>query len=126
MRIHHVALIASDYAASKSFYTEILGLQIIAETYRAERQSWKCDLAAADGHYLLELFSFPNPPPRLTAPEACGLRHLAFAVQDVAAMRTNLQAKGVDCEEIRIDALTERQFFFIKDPDGQPLEFYQL
>lgn len=126
MRIHHVALIASDYAASKSFYTEILGLQIIAETYRAERQSWKCDLAAADGHYLLELFSFPNPPPRLTAPEACGLRHLAFAVQDVAAMRTNLQAKGVDCEEIRLDALTERQFFFIKDPDGQPLEFYQL
>lgn len=126
MRIHHVALIASDYAASKSFYTEILGLQIIAETYRAERQSWKCDLAAADGHYLLELFSFPNPPPRLTTPEACGLRHLAFAVQDVAAMRTNLQAKGVDCEEIRIDALTERQFFFIKDPDGQPLEFYQL
>lgn len=126
MRIHHVALIASDYAASKSFYTEILGLQIIEETYRAERESWKCDLAAADGHYLLELFSFPNPPPRLTAPEACGLRHLAFAVQDVAAMRTNLQAKGVDCEEIRIDALTERQFFFIKDPDGQPLEFYQL
>lgn len=126
MRIHHVALIASDYAASKSFYTEILGLQIIAETYRAERQSWKCDLAAADGHYLLELFSFPNPPPRLTTPEACGLRHLAFAVQDVAAMRTNLQAKGVDCEEIRLDALTERQFFFIKDPDGQPLEFYQL
>lgn len=126
MRIHHVALIASDYAASKSFYTEILGLQIIAETYRAERQSWKCDLAAADGHYLLELFSFPNPPPRLTAPEACGLRHLAFAVQDVAAMRKSLQAKGVDCEEIRIDALTERQFFFIKDPDGQPLEFYQL
>lgn len=126
MRIHHVALIASDYNASKYFYTQILGLKILAEAYRAERDSWKCDLAAPDGHYLLELFSFPNPPPRPNAPEACGLRHLAFAVENVHHIRAQLQAKGVDCEAIRIDEYTQRAFFFIKDPDGQPIEFYEI
>lgn len=125
MRIHHVALIASDYEVSKAFYTQILGLKILAEAYRAERDSWKCDLGAADGHYLLELFSFPNPPPRPSTPEACGLRHLAFAVKDVVCVRDDLLKKGVACEEIRIDEYTQRSFFFLKDPDGQPIEFYQ-
>lgn len=126
MRLHHVALIASDYVLSKAFYTQILGLKILAEHYRAERDSWKCDLAAPDGHYLLELFSFPNPPPRTNDPEACGLRHLAFAVPNVAKMRQNLLHKGVYCEAIRIDPYTERAFFFIKDPDALPIEFYEI
>lgn len=125
MRIHHVALIAGDYAASKDFYTRVLGLRILAEHYRSERDSWKCDLAAPDGHYLLELFSFPNPPPRPSTPEARGLRHLAFAVEDVAAQHRALADKGADCEAIRIDPYTGRAFFFIKDPDGLPLEFYE-
>lgn len=125
MRLHHVALIAGDYELSKTFYTQILGLKILAEHYRAERDSWKCDLAAPDGYYLLELFSFPNPPPRPNAPEACGLRHLAFAVSDTQTMRQDLLNKGVDCETIRIDPYTQRKFFFIKDPDALPVEFYE-
>src|SRR3990167_9167932 len=92
--IHHVALICSDYQRSKHFYTEILGLKVVAEHYRAERQSYKLDLALPDGSQL-ELFSFPNPPPRPSRPEACGLRHLAFAVDDVAAWKLRLEAAGV-------------------------------
>ena len=124
MKMHHVALIAADYARSKRFYTEILGLEILAEHYPAARDSWKLDLATG-GHYLLEPFSFPAPPPRANSPEACGLRHLAFAVNDVAAQRAALQAKGVACEAVRIDEYTGKPFFFIKDPDGLPIEFYQ-
>ena len=128
MHIHHTALIVSDYARSKHFYTEILGLEILAEHYRAARDSWKLDLGL-NGQYVVELFSFPNPPPRPGSadgtPEACGLRHLAFAVADIPGKRAELQARGVACEAIRIDEYTGKSFFFIKDPDGLPLEFYQ-
>ena len=124
MRLHHVALICADYARSKHFYTEILGLNILAEHYRPERDSYKLDLGIG-AHYVLELFSFPNPPPRPSYPEACGLRHLAFAVDDVAAKRDELSEKGIVCEDIRIDEYTGKAFFFFQDPDGLPIEFYQ-
>lgn len=123
-RIHHVAVICSDYARSKAFYTEVLGLTVVAETFRAERQSWKLDLALPDGSQI-ELFSFPDPPPRPTTPEAQGLRHLAFAVANVAQVAEMLTAKGVTVEPIRIDALTGRAFTFFPDPDGLPLEIYE-
>jgi glyoxylase I family protein len=121
--IHHVAIIASDYAASKRFYTEVLGLGVIAETYREARDSWKLDLALGDVQ--IELFSFPDPPERPTRPEARGLRHLAFAVEDVGAAVERLEGKGVACEPIRIDELTGRHFTFFQDPDGLPLELYE-
>ncbi|UOO81269.1 VOC family protein [Uruburuella testudinis] len=124
MRIHHIAIICSNYAASKQFYTEILGLTVLAEHYRAERESWKLDLGIG-GHYVLELFSFPQPPARPSRPEACGLRHLAFAVADVAAQKSLLEQKGLICEAIRIDEFTGKPFFFTRDPDNLPLEFYQ-
>ena len=123
--LHHVAVICSDYTASKRFYTEILGLEILAETYRAARDSHKLDLAV-NGRYVLELFSFPNPPPRPSYPEAAGLRHLAFAVPDVAAAIRHLAAHGVACEPVRMDELTGRHFTFFSDPDGLPLEFYEV
>lgn len=123
-RIHHVALIASDYARSKAFYVDTLGLQVLAEHYRAERQSYKLDLALPDGSQL-ELFSFPSPPPRPSRPEACGLRHLAFTVADVAASKQVLEAAGVVVEDIRVDEYTGRRFTFFADPDGLPLELYQ-
>lgn len=125
MRHHHTALICSDYAVSKHFYTEILGFTILAEHYRAERQSHKLDLGIGQD-YVLELFSFPNPPARISHPaEACGLRHIAFAVPNPAAWRDTLLAKGVDCETMRLDEFTGKTFFFIKDPDGLPIEFYE-
>ena len=122
--IHHAAIICSDYARSRAFYTEVLGLRVVAETHRAERQSWKLDLALPDGAQI-ELFSFPDPPPRPTTPEAQGLRHLAFAVSDVAQVAAMLEAKGVPVEPIRVDAITGRAFTFFKDPDGLPLELYE-
>lgn len=122
--LHHVALICADYSASKRFYTEILGLEIVAETYRAARDSYKLDLAV-NGQYVLELFSFPAPPPRPSYPEAAGLRHLAFAVPDVAAAIAYLARHGVACEPVRVDELTGRRFTFFSDPDGLPLEFYE-
>ena len=124
LSLHHVAIICSDYEVSKRFYTEILGLEILAETYRAERDSYKLDLAVR-GQYVLELFSFPSPPPRPSYPEAAGLRHLAFAVPDVAAAIRHLTQHGVACEPIRTDELTGRHFTFFADPDGLPLEFYE-
>lgn len=124
MRLHHVALICADYTRSKHFYTEILGLTILAEHYRTGRDSYKLDLGIGS-HYVLELFSFPDSPPRPSYPEACGLRHLAFAVDDVAAERNALSAKGIACEDIRIDEYTGKAFFFCRDPDGLPVEFYQ-
>ena len=122
--LHHVAIICADYAASKRFYTEVLGLEVLAETHRAARDSWKLDLAV-NGQYIIELFSFPSPPPRPSYPEAAGLRHLAFAVPDVAAAIRHLQAHGVPCEPVRVDELTGRRFTFFADPDGLPLEFYE-
>lgn len=125
LAIHHVAIICSDYARSKQFYTQTLGLKIIAEAYRAERQSYKLDLAVADGTQL-ELFSFPNPPERPSRPEACGLRHLAFAVADVEYIKKDLEQKGVAVEAIRIDEYTGKKFTFFEDPDGLPLEVYEV
>ncbi|MGL4623701.1 MAG: SMU1112c/YaeR family gloxylase I-like metalloprotein [Culicoidibacterales bacterium] len=121
--IHHVAIIASDYSVSKYFYTEILQLPILAETYRQERDSYKLDLQL--GQNQIELFSFPQPPARLSSPEAAGLRHLAFEVVDIAVVIAHLEAHGVLCEPIRIDEFTQKRFTFFQDPDGLPLELYE-
>lgn len=124
MKIHHIAIICSDYEVSKKFYTEILGLNVIREVYREARQSYKLDLAIGE-HYVIELFSFPNPPERPSRPESCGLRHLAFSVDNVEEKRNELIEKGLDCEDIRIDEFTDKKFFFTTDPDNLPLEFYE-
>jgi len=123
-RIHHAAIICSDYAASKRFYTECLGLRVLAENYRAERQSYKLDLALPDGGQI-ELFSFPGAPARPSYPEAQGLRHLAFEVDDVEACKAVLEAQGIAVEPIRLDPFTQRRFVFFSDPDGLPLELYE-
>lgn len=122
--VHHIAIIASDYQRSKRFYCEVLGFTLQQEVYRAARDSWKGDLAL-NGRYLIELFSFPSAPARVSQPEACGLRHLAFAVADVAEAVTALERVGVVCEPVRIDELTGRRFTFFTDPDGLPLELYE-
>jgi glyoxylase I family protein len=122
--IHHAAIICSDYAVSKRFYTEVLGLRIVSEHFRAARDSYKLDLALPDGAQL-ELFSFPGAPPRPSYPEAQGLRHLAFAVDDVAAGKRMLEAQGIAVEEVRTDELTGKRFVFFADPDGLPLELYE-
>lgn len=122
--IHHVAIIASDYARSRHFYHQVLGLPILAETLREARQSWKLDLALPDGSQL-ELFSFPAPPPRPNRPEACGLRHLAFRVTALDGVIAHLQRHGIEVEEVRVDELTGRRFTFFADPDGLPLELYE-
>ncbi|MET1079519.1 MAG: VOC family protein [Pseudomonas sp.] len=123
-RLHHIALICSDYPRARHFYTQVLGLRVVAETYRAERDSWKLDLVLGDGTQL-ELFSFPGAPPRPSRPEAQGLRHLAFAVSDLAAAVEHLQGQGVAVETIRTDELTGKRFTFFADPDGLPLELYE-
>ena len=123
--IHHIAIICSDYQKSKHFYTKILSFKIIREVYRVERQSYKLDLSV-NGMYQIELFSFPNPVARASRPEACGLRHLAFEVNNVQETRDYLLRQSVDCKNIRIDEFTEKSFFFIEDPDGLPIEFYEL
>ncbi|MCT8125274.1 VOC family protein [Alishewanella sp. BS5-314] len=123
--IHHVALICSDYQRSKRFYSETLGLEILAEHYRAARQSWKLDLQLPDGSQL-ELFSFVGAPPRPSRPEAQGLRHLAFAVTDLDAWLDYLQQQGVSTEPVRVDEYTGKRFTFFQDPDGLPLELYQV
>lgn len=122
--IHHVAIICSDYARSKAFYTDTLGLKIVHEVYREARDSWKLDLEVAPG-VQIELFSFPSPPVRVSRPEAQGLRHLAFAVDDVDAAVARLTARGVVCEPIRVDEYTGRRFTFFADPDDLPLELYE-
>lgn len=122
--IHHAAIIVSDYPAAKRFYTEILGLCIVAENYRSQRQSYKLDLALPDGSQL-ELFSFPGAPKRPSYPEACGLRHLAFEVDDVPAWKARLESLGIVVEPIRVDEFTTRRFTFFADPDGLPLELYE-
>ena len=125
LRLHHAAIIAADYAVARDFYTRILGLRILAETHRAARDSWKLDLALPDGSQI-ELFSFPNPPARLSRPEACGLRHLAFAVTDIDSWVTRLETEGVTVEPLRVDELTGARYTFFADPDGLPLELYEI
>lgn len=122
--IHHVALICSNYERSKAFYTQLLGLKILAEHYREARQSWKLDLGLPDGSQL-ELFSFPDASTRPSRPEAQGLRHLAFAVSDLEHWVNYLQQHGVVTEAIRVDEYTGKRFTFFPDPDGLPLELYQ-
>jgi glyoxylase I family protein len=123
-RVHHIAIICSDYDRSKSFYTQVLGCTILAEVYRAERQSYKLDLAI-NGQYAIELFSFPQPPARPSRPEAAGLRHLAFEVDDIQTTIAHLQQHNVATEPIRVDEYTGRLFTFFSDPDGLPLELYE-
>lgn len=124
-RIHHIAIICSDYERSKKFYTEVLELDIIREVYRSERKSYKLDLALND-QYIIELFSFPDPPPRPSRPESCGLRHLAFEVKNVEETKAMLEQRGVPVEPVRTDECTGRKFTFFADPDGLPLEVYEL
>lgn len=122
--VHHIAIIASDYTRSKDFYIRILGFQILNEVFREERNSWKCDLAL-HGHYIIELFSFPNPPKRVAWPEAAGLRHLAFSVADLDAAIAHLNSCGVEVEPVRIDPYTHARFTFFADPDGLPIEIVE-
>ncbi len=122
-KIHHIAIICSNYECSKKFYVETLGFAIIQETYRAERNSYKLDLQVGDSQ--IELFSFPNPPQRVSNPEACGLRHLAFTVEDIEATVLYLKSQNIEIENIRIDDITDKKFVFFKDPDGLPLELYE-
>lgn len=123
-KIHHLAIICSDYEKSKEFYTKILGLKVISEIYREERSSYKLDLAVGS-HCQIELFSFPNVPARPSYPEAAGLRHLAFTVKNILSYAEYLEMQGVKVEEIRIDPLTQKQFTFFADPDGLPIELYE-
>jgi glyoxylase I family protein len=123
-RIHHIAIICSDYSRSKHFYAEILGFAIVREVYREERKSFKLDLQVGE-QYQLELFSFPNPAARPSSPEACGLRHLAFEVDDVRATVLRLEKQGVEVEAIRLDEATHKRFTFFRDPDDLPIEIYE-
>lgn len=123
--IHHIAIICSDYDRSKHFYVQLLGFPILRETYREARDSYKLDLQVGE-QTQIELFSFPHPPDRPNSPEACGLRHLAFKVADLDATVADLSAKGIAIEPIRLDELTGKRFTFFKDPDGLPLELYEI
>ncbi|MDX1760468.1 MAG: VOC family protein [Arenibacter algicola] len=123
-KIHHIAIICSDYKKSKRFYVEDLGLEPLQEVYRNERDSFKLDLAL-NGEYIIELFSFPKPPPRSTRPEAAGLRHLAFEVDDLDTSLVELSGKGILAEPVRTDEFTQKKFTFIFDPDNLPIELYQ-
>ena len=124
-KIHHIAIICSDYEKSKQFYTEILGFEITQEVYRTERQSYKLDLAL-NGNYCIELFSFPNPPKRVSQPEARGLRHLAFEVDNIEKAIENLSNHNIQTEPIRIDEFTQKRFTFFEDPDQLPIELYEV
>jgi glyoxylase I family protein len=123
-RIHHTAILCSDIEKSKVFYTTILGLEIIQETYRQDRQSYKLDLSL-NGEYVIELFSFPDPPKRLSRPEATGLRHIAFEVDDLDVVVEKLLKSNIIVEPIRIDEITDKRFTFIFDPDKLPVELYE-
>jgi len=123
--LHHIAIICSNYEKSKQFYTEVLGFTIKNEFYRKERKSYKLDLCL-NGTYLIELFSFPNTPIRSTRPEACGLRHIAFGVENLNEEIAYLETKGHETEEVRIDELTNKKFTFLSDPDGLPIELYEM
>lgn len=123
-KVHHIAIICGDYQRSKHFYTQVLGLDIVQEVYREERRSYKLDLSL-NGNYIIELFSFPDAPPRPSRPEAQGLRHLAFEVDNIQSVIADLNAKGVQTEPVRTDPYTGKLFTFFADPDGLPLELYQ-
>jgi glyoxylase I family protein len=122
--LHHIAIICSDYSKSKHFYAELLGFEVVRETYREERKSFKLDLKLGSSCQI-ELFSFPAPPERPSSPEACGLRHIAFEVNNVQEAARRLKAKGVEVEPIRLDELTNRHFTFFRDPDDLPIEIYE-
>jgi len=124
-KLHHIAIICSDYEKSKRFYTEVLGFEIAGEYYRAERYSYKLDLSL-NGQYTIELFSFPNPPQRPTRPEATGLRHICFGVKDIEREVLYLQSKNITTEPIRTDQYTHKRFTFFNDPDNLPIEIYEL
>lgn len=123
-KVHHIAVICSDYQRSLDFYTRILGFEILAEHYREERQSYKTDLALGSD-YVVELFSFPSPPPRPSYPEAAGLRHLAFAVESIAEAAAELDRLGIAHEQVRVDEYSQKRFLFLKDPDSLPIELYE-
>ncbi|WP_156307828.1 SMU1112c/YaeR family gloxylase I-like metalloprotein [Sphingobacterium endophyticum] len=123
--VHHIAIICSDYKKSKTFYTEILGFEVIQEIYREQRDSYKLDLAL-HGNYIIELFSFPNPAERPSYPEASGLRHLAFQVVDIEKQVKILTDFGIKTEPIRVDETSNKRFTFFTDPDGLPLELYEI
>ena len=123
-KIHHIAIIGSDYDASREFYVDKLGFAVIRENYREERKDWKIDLDAGNG-IELELFIEPNPPKRVTRPEACGLRHLAFYVESVEDTVEKLLRVGITCEPIRVDEFTNKKMTFFFDPDGLPLEIHE-
>lgn len=123
-KVHHIAVICSDYQRSLDFYTQVLGFRILAEHYRKERQSYKTDLALGD-EYVIELFTFPSPPRRATHPEATGLRHLAFEVENLEGEVRELNRLGIAHEEVRTDEFTGKRFLFLQDPDGLPIELYE-
>ena len=123
-KIHHIAVICSNYEVSKDFYVRVLGLTPIREVYREERDSYKLDLEV-NGQYQIELFSFPNPPARVNSPEAAGLRHLAFEVDNIEEAVQQLKDMQVEVEDIRIDPWTQKKFTFFADPDGLPIELYE-
>lgn len=123
-KVHHIAIICSDYQISKQFYTEVLGFSVIREVYRKERDSYKLDLEVG-GIYQIELFSFPHPPARINQPEATGLRHLAFEVDDIEISIKHIEAQGIVVEPIRVDEFTGKRFTFFADPDGLPIEFVE-
>ncbi|CAM4419892.1 SMU1112c/YaeR family gloxylase I-like metalloprotein [Flavobacterium terrigena] len=124
-KIHHIAIICSNYEKSKQFYTEILGFEITQEVYREERQSYKLDLSL-NGNYCIELFSFPNPPERVSRPEARGLRHIAFEVDNIESAIETLSKHNIKTEPIRIDEFTQKRFTFFEDPDQLPIELYEI
>jgi glyoxylase I family protein len=124
-QVHHIAIICSDYARSKAFYSEVLGFEILQEVYRETRDSYKLDLAL-NGQYIIELFSFPNPPARPSRPEACGMRHLAFQVEDLDRVVQEIKAQNLPIEPIRVDEFTGKRFTFMADPDDLPIEFYEI
>ncbi|MCB4806622.1 VOC family protein [Tamlana sp. 62-3] len=123
--VHHIAIICSNYEISKKFYTETLGLKIKNEVYREPRNSYKLDLAI-NNDYIIELFSFPNPPKRPSRPEAVGLRHIAFAVENIENEKNYLESQNIPVEPIRIDEFTGKKFTFFSDPDNLPIEIYEV
>lgn len=122
-KIHHVAIIASDYEKSKDFYVNKLGFEILRENYREARNDYKLDLRLGDCE--IELFGIASAPKRPNYPEACGLRHLAFKVENIEDVVAELNAMGIETEPIRMDEFTNSRATFFKDPDGLPLELHE-